>query len=162
MVYGPNDGQRREEYVLSRVRAGRERIPVGSGMWLSTKGFVDDIALATKLAIENDRVRGEIFNLGETQTYPMGLWTQMILDAAESKAELVRVADDALPEDLELTGTVPQHLVVDCSKAHRVLGYADTDPRETLRASVQWHLAHPPPEPKADFDADDKALAAAD
>ncbi len=159
MVYGPNDGQRREEYVLSRVRAGRDRIPVGSGMWLASKGFVADIAAGTKLAIENDSVAGEIFNLGETVTYPMGLWTQMILDAAGSKAELVRVPDDKLPDDLDLTGAVQQHLLCDCSKARTVLGFDDTDPRDALKISVEWHLNNPPEEPKDDFSSDDEALA---
>lgn len=159
MVYGPNDGQRREEYALARVRAGREKIPVGSGSWLATKGFVDDIATGTRLAIENEGVRGEIFNLGETATYTQGLWTQMILDAAGSKAELVRVPDDKLPADLDLTGTVPQHFIVDCGKARRMLGFSDTDPREALRASVEWHLANPPKEATTDFQADDEALS---
>ena len=159
MVYGPNDRQRREEYVLSRVRAGRDRIPVGSGTWLSSKGFVRDIAAGTKLAIESESVAGEIFNLGETVTYPMGLWTQMILDAAGSNAELVRVDDDKLPDDLDLTGAVQQHLLCDCSKARRVLGFEDTDPREALKVSVRWHLDNPPEQPKDDFSADDDALA---
>ncbi len=29
MIYGEHDGQRREEFILRRVRAGRQRIPVG-------------------------------------------------------------------------------------------------------------------------------------
>lgn len=161
MVYGPNDGQRREEYVLSRVRAGRKQIPIGSGSWLSTKGFVEDIATGSRLAIENDGVRGEIFNLGETATYSMGQWTEMILEAAGSTAELVRVPDDKLPEDLGVLGTVPQHFMVDCGKARRMLGFSDTDPREALRTSVQWHLANPPGQANTDFAADDEALAAA-
>src|SRR5205823_4223033 len=133
MCYGPNDGQRREWYVLSRVHAGRKKIPVGSGTWLSTKGFAHDIANGTKLAIENDDVRGEIFNFGEALCYPYGQWTQMILEAAGSDAELVRVPDDKLPEDLGLTGIVPQHFVVDCSKARRLLGYTDTDHLDALK-----------------------------
>jgi nucleoside-diphosphate-sugar epimerase len=159
MVYGPHDGQRREEFVLRRVRAGRKKIPIGSGMWLGTKGFVGDIARGVRLAIESG-LRGEIFNLGETRTYPAGLWAQMILDAAGSKAELVRVPDDKLPEDLGLTGAVPQHLLVDSAKARRALGWNDTDAAEALRVSVAWHLAHPP-ESSDDFSADDEALAAA-
>src|SRR4051794_12076240 len=35
MVHGPFDRQRREEFILRRVRAGRRRIPFGSGMWLT-------------------------------------------------------------------------------------------------------------------------------
>jgi nucleoside-diphosphate-sugar epimerase len=160
MVYGPHDGQRREEFVLRRVRAGRDRIPIGSGAWVGTKGFVADVARGIRLAIESD-VTGAIFNLGETRTYPMSLWAQMILDAADSGAELVRVPDDKLPDDLGLTGLVAQHLLVDSSKARRTLGWTDTDPTEALRTSVAWHLANPPDQASEDFDADDNALAAA-
>lgn len=161
MVYGPNDGQRREEYVVSRVRAGRKKIPIGSGTWLSTKGFAEDIATGTRLAIENEGVRGEIFNLNERYTYPMGLWTQMILDAAGSDAELVRVPDEKLPEDLSLLGVVPQHFLADGGKARRELGFVDTDPRDALKITVEWHLANPPQKEPEDFASDDEALAAA-
>jgi nucleoside-diphosphate-sugar epimerase len=113
-----------------------------------------------RLAIESG-VRGETFNLGESRTYPVGLWAQMILDAAGSDAELVRVPDDKLPDDLGLSGAVPQHLLVDSSKARRALGWSDTEPREALAASVSWHLANPPVQPDGDFTADDDALAAA-
>lgn len=159
MVYGPRDGQRREEFVLRRVRAGRDRIPVGSGTWLGTKGFVDDVARGARLAVEADGLAGEVLNLGESRTYPMGMWTQMILDAAGSTAELVRVADDALPADLDMTGTIPQHLLVDSSKARDLLGWTDTPAPEALRSSVSWHLDNPPPEASDDFTADDEALA---
>lgn len=160
MVYGPHDGQRREEFILRRVRAKRAKIPVGNGMWLGTKGFVADVARGVRLAIESG-VRGEVFNLGESRTYPAGMWAQLILDAAGSDAELVRVPDDKLPGDLGITGAVPQHLLVDSSKARRALGWSDTDAPEALRTSVSWHLANPPAESSDDFTADDEALAAA-
>jgi nucleoside-diphosphate-sugar epimerase len=161
MVYGPRDGQRREWFILRRVIAGRAAIPIGSGSWLSAKGFVDDIARGIRLAIESDDARGEIFNLGETRTYPMSQWAQMILEAAGSDADLIRVRDDDLPDDLGLTGTIPQHLLVDSGKARRMLGFTDTDPREALRTTVAWHLEHPPQIEDPGFDADDVALAKA-
>ena len=34
MVYGEYDYQRREEFILRRVRAGRKQIPVGAANWL--------------------------------------------------------------------------------------------------------------------------------
>ncbi|MGH2760684.1 MAG: NAD-dependent epimerase/dehydratase family protein, partial [Actinomycetota bacterium] len=154
MVYGEHDGQRREEFVLRRVRAGRKQIPVGPGSWLATKGYVGDVARGMRLALEADAA-GEIFNLGESRTYPMGQWARMILDAAGSDAELTRVACDKLPEDLGLTAALPQHLLVDSGKARRVLGWQDTDPTETLRRSVAWHLEHAPEGASEDFSADD-------
>ena len=159
MVYGPHDQQRREWFVLRRVAAGRTRIPIGAGTWLSSRGFVADIASAVRLAVESDNVAGEVFNVAERQTASMRLWAQQILSAARSDAELVTVPDDVLPEDLKITGTIPQHLLKDSSKARSVLGWTETDSREALRRSVDWHLAHPPVEVDTDFSADDKALA---
>lgn len=166
MVYGPRDRQRREEPVLRRVRAGRDRIPVGSGTWLGTKGFVDDAGRGVCLAVESEAAAGEVFNLGESVTYPMGMWARMILDAAASGAELVRVPDDRLPPDLGITGSVPQHLLVSSAKARAVLGFSDTPAADALKASVAWHLADPPEgsdedSSAEDFSADDTALAGA-
>ena len=158
MVYGPRDGQRREWFVLRRVVAGRERIPVGSGAWLATKGYVGDVARGMRLALEYDDARGEVFNIGELHTYPMRQWAQMILEAASSDAELVPVPDERLPDDLGVLGNLPQHLLVSSRKAAERLAFADTDPREALRTTVQWHLANPPQVEDPGFDADDDAL----
>src|SRR5271165_1673962 len=40
MIYGEHDGQRREEFILRRVRAGRRRIPFGAGTSLDTRCYV--------------------------------------------------------------------------------------------------------------------------
>jgi len=79
---------------------------------------------------------------------------------AGSEAELVRVPDVLLPDDLKLLGTVSQHLLVDSSKARDLLGWEQTDPHEALHRSVAWHLANPPEDAAAGFEADDRALAA--
>ena len=159
MVYGPRDGQRREWFILRRVAAGRTHIPVGTGTWKATKGFAPDVARGMRLALEADDAAGEIFNIAETTTYPMGEWSQMILDAAGSDAQLVQVPDDKLPDDMGMTGSLAQDLLVSSEKARRVLGFADTDPRDALKVSVEWHLANPPQMEDPGFDADDEALS---
>jgi hypothetical protein len=83
----------------------------------------------------------------------------MILDAAGFDAELVRVADDLLPEDMKETGTMTQHIAVSARKARAMLGWTTSDPLDTLRATVAWHLANPPAAENADFSADDRALS---
>jgi hypothetical protein len=40
-----------------------------------------------------------------------------------------------------------------------MLGWSTSDPMTTLRATVRWHLDHPPEESDPDFSADDRALA---
>lgn len=159
MVYGEHDYQRREEFILRRVRAGRKQIPFGAGSWLTCRGYVRDIARAIRLALDRPAVSG-VLNLCEDKTYSVRLWAQMILDAAGSDAELVRVPDDKLPDDLQETGNRSQHVAASAHKARSVLGWTTSDPTESLRTTVRWHLEHPPSNANEDFAADDRALAA--
>ena len=55
MIYGEHDGQRREEFVLRRVRAGRLRIPFGPGTSLDTRCYVGDVATAVLAALDRPR-----------------------------------------------------------------------------------------------------------
>ena len=158
MVYGEHDYQRREEFLLRRIRAGRTRIPFGSGQWLTCRVYVRDVGRAVRLALEKP-LAGEVLNVCEDRSFSMGMWSRMILEAAESDAELVRVADEALPEDLKFTGTVTQHIAASARKARSLLAWTTSDPHETLRNTVRWHLAHPPEDASDDFAPDDRALA---
>jgi nucleoside-diphosphate-sugar epimerase len=163
MVFGPHDYQRREEFVLKRVRAGRPRIPVGAANALLPLGFVSDVARGVVAAVVAGPRTGSIYNLAPATVDPMALWIQRILVAAGSDAELVRVPDDAaLPEDLGLTKAFSQGLVFSSTRARQELGYRDTEPDEAVRRSVDWHLANPPPNISGDFARDDQALAMAD
>ena len=158
MVYGEHDYQLREEYMLRRVRAGRRRIPFGAGMWLACRAYVRDVARGARLALESTAAEGLALNLCEDRTFSMTMWSRMILDAAGSDAELMRVADSALPEDLRPTGTMTQHIAATARRARTLLGWTTSDPAETLRTTVRWHLDNPPPEADSDFSADDHAL----
>ncbi|MGH7762874.1 MAG: NAD-dependent epimerase/dehydratase family protein [Candidatus Dormibacteraceae bacterium] len=161
MVYGEHDYQRREEFILKRVRAGRTRIPFGSGQWLACRGYVRDIARGVHLALQTPAASGEVMNLCEDRTYSMRMWSRMILDAAGSSAELVPVRDEVLPEDLKPTGTMSQHIVASARKARRLLGWTTSDPLESLRTTVAWHLANPPEDEAPQFGDDDRALGSA-
>jgi nucleoside-diphosphate-sugar epimerase len=114
-----------------------------------------------QLVLDSPDAAGQVFNLCEDRTYSMRMWSRMILDAAGSTAELVRVADDLLPEDLKPTGTMSQHIVVSAQKARSRLDWTTFDPEETLGISVRWHMANPPPDRDLDFSADDRALGTA-
>jgi nucleoside-diphosphate-sugar epimerase len=159
MVYGEHDYQLREEYILRRVRAGRTRIPFGAGTWLACRAYVRDVARGVHLVLKTPEAAGEVLNLCEDKTYSMRMWSRMILAAAGSDAELVRVTDDVLPEDLQPTGTMTQHITGSAQKARSMLGWTTSDPKDSLQISVSWHLANPPPNPNLDFSADDLALA---
>ena len=159
MVYGERDYQRREEFLLRRIRAGRDRIPFGAGTWLACRAYVRDVARGVRLLLGSSAATGEVLNLCEDRTFSMRMWAHMILEAAGSNAQLVRVADNVLPEDLKATGTLTQHIAASAHKARALLGWTTSDPAETLRTTVRWHLDNPPAEQDVDFSADDKALA---
>lgn len=144
MVYGERDPMRREEFVLRHVRAGHDHVEVGAGTLLWTKAWVRDVARAIRLAAEADAGDGTSLNIGERRTAPVIAWARAILDAAGSDAEIVVVPDERLDAEIGFTGALSQHMLIDSSKARRLLGWDDTDPSVAIHASVAWHLAHPP------------------
>jgi nucleoside-diphosphate-sugar epimerase len=160
MIYGEHDHQRREEFMLRRVRAGRRRIPIGGGSWLWSRAYVGDVSAAILASLGNPRVAGEIINIGEPAIRSVRGWATQILAEAGHEAELVPVPDALVPEDLWLTRTVHQHVVFDAYKAMALLDWRP-DPAAGLARSVAWHLANPPAEPDPDFAPDDAALEAA-
>lgn len=157
-IYGEHDYQRRFELVLRRIRAGRPRMPVGTGSFLSSRVYVGDVARAALAAIENPAGAGECFNIVEPQAAPVRLFFEQIISAADADLELVRVPDHALPPDLRATGALAQHLLASPAKAQRILGWVATEREDNLRRSVRWHLDHPPEQWSTDFTADDAAL----
>jgi nucleoside-diphosphate-sugar epimerase len=162
MIYGEHDGQRREEFILRRVRAGRRRIPVGAGTSLDTRCYVGDVASAVLAALDHpEAAAGQVFNVGDPVTDTVRDYAVRILAAAGFEAELVTVPEALVPDDMEATKSIPQHFLVDSRKAMTQLGWCPTDPAQTIPISVRWHLAHPPADPDQDFSPDDRALAAA-
>jgi nucleoside-diphosphate-sugar epimerase len=157
MVYGEHDGQRRENFILRRCRAGRKRIPMGPGRLKWSKGYVGDVAQAVRLAVEEDSSVGDVFNVCEQKTWSMREWAERIQQASSCTAELAQVADERLPSDMGLTGTFRGDLLFDASKLRESLGWEESDRGEALRRSVSWHLSNPPDE-NGDFTEDDHAL----
>jgi len=162
LIYGEHDGQRREEFILRRVRAGRRQIPVGAGTTLDTRCYVGDVASAVLAALDQPAAAaGQVFNVGDLATDTAVDWARRILVAAEHEASLVTVPEELVPEDMETTKAIAQHFLVDSRKAATVLGWRPADPADTIPVSVRWHLENPPEDPDQDFSPDDRALAAA-
>jgi nucleoside-diphosphate-sugar epimerase len=160
VVFGEHDYQHRFEPVLRRVRAGRSQLPIGGGGFLWSRVYAGEVARAVLAALESGRGAGQCLNIVEDQTAPMRLFYEQVIAAAGADLDLVRVPDEALPPDLEITGTPSQHLLVSPAKARDVLGWHATADPEVLRRAVAWHLSNPPRDADANFAADDAALAA--
>jgi nucleoside-diphosphate-sugar epimerase len=161
MIYGEHDYQRREEFILRRVRAGRDRIPMGASTFLWSRCHVADVSSAVLASIGNPLAASEVFNVCEPGTRSVRGWAEQILAAASSSAELVTVPESAVPKDMWITKAVAQHLVFEPSRATAVLGWRPADAAARVAESVAWHCAHPPEDASDDFTDDDAALAAA-
>jgi nucleoside-diphosphate-sugar epimerase len=169
-VYGEHDYQRRHEFILRRIRAGRSKIPIGSGVFLFSRCYVDDVAVAARLAIEHAPPR-EVFNVAETSTWSIRLLAQRIIEAAGASTELVTVDDDRLPSDLRISRLTGQHLLMSAEKIRSMLGWRETDRDDALARTIIWEMSHPPDEDYLvlardrhgpdleDFIADDRALS---
>jgi UDP-glucose 4-epimerase len=159
MVYGERDPQRREEPILRSIRAGRDRLPMGPGNFLWTRGYGGEMARGVRLALECDATTGEVFNLGERPVTTIRAWFEQIVAATGRPLELGQVEVRHIPPDLGLSAPIRQHLICDSSKARTMLGWEHDAPSDLIRRSARWHLDHSPAEPDLDFSADDAALA---
>ena len=141
---GPHDYQRREEFVLERVRRGDAEMEIGIGNVLITRVLARDIGTAVVAALEKG-IEREVFVLGEHPSPTVRQLAEEIIGAAGSTMDLVTVTDEStLPPGLLLTKAHQQHLLVSPAKAMRVLDWTPTPWRDAVRESVEWHLAHPP------------------
>jgi nucleoside-diphosphate-sugar epimerase len=166
MVYGPGDTQHRTFEYLRRMDDGRRVIPLESGFagWCWTSGYVEDVAHAIALAVEQERAAGRVYNIGEATAPTRAEWVRRIGAAASWEGEVAALDRALLPSALVPDLDTAQDLVSDSSRIRKELGYRETvPPDEALRRTVAWERAHPPAafDPaQFDYAAEDAALAA--
>jgi nucleoside-diphosphate-sugar epimerase len=144
MVYGPDDPQRRIAGYLERLRAsgGTLRLNAAEAAWRCTRGYVEDVAWAIRLAALDERAAGEIFNVGEEEGLTELEWVGAIATAAGWSGQVI--SDAATPPSLPAEWGIP--LVVDTHRIREVLGYQEPIGRqEGLRrtTAARQHRASP-------------------
>jgi nucleoside-diphosphate-sugar epimerase len=144
---------------------GRSAILLDEGMarWRWTKGYVENVAAAIALAVDDVRAAGRVYNVGERETLSEAAWIGAIGAAAGWEGKVVVVPRGRLPDHLATDIDTDQHLVVDSSRIQRELGYGEpVSQEEALRRTVAWERAHPPQEvdpERFDYAAEDALLA---
>jgi nucleoside-diphosphate-sugar epimerase len=163
-VYGPGDHQHRLFDYVRRMDDGRPAILLAEGMagWRWTHGYVEDVASAIALAVNDERAAGRVYNVGEAEPLPWAEWVRELGRAAGWDGEVVAVPEDRLPKHLDWGLNTEQQWFVDTTRIRRELGYRETVLRdEALRQTVVWERAHPPEkvDPASfDYAAEDAAL----
>ena len=164
-IYGARDKYRRFRGYLKRMDDGREAILLGPSLatWKFSRGYVDNVAHAVVLAVENDDAAGEVFNVAEPKAMTEREFVQAVGEAAGWGGEVKVIPDDQLPEYLRPSVNFEQDWDVDTGKIRTRLGYSElVDPREAFRRTVEWERTNPPDvEPfEYDYEKEDEALAA--
>ena len=123
MVYGPDDPQKRVGGYVERLRAsGSEmRLNAAEANWRCTRGYVEDVAWAIRLASLDERAAGGIFNVGEADALTELEWARAIAAAVEWSGSVL--SDPAEPPSTPANWAVP--LVVDTGRIREVLGYQE-------------------------------------
>jgi nucleoside-diphosphate-sugar epimerase len=168
MVFGPGAGkaaQRRFFAYLKRMDDGRPEILLDqrTANWRVPWGYVDDVAEAVRLAVENDRAAGQIYNVGDPDALDMLGWVRELAVVAGWKGQFVVVDERCPPPNLSPNLNSDQHLVMDTTKIRRDLGYHETLSRaEALARTVAWDRQHPPSDidlAQFDYAAEDAILS---
>lgn len=167
MVYGPGDFQgpkRRFWPYLKRMDDGRAAILLDrrSAAWRAPWGYVEDVAEAVRLAIENDRAAGEVYNFGESDSLDMESWVRELAAAVGWHGDIVVVDEPCPPPNLPRHLNLNQHLDMDTTKIRRDLGYREiVSRREALAKTAAWDREHPPKQVDSahfDYPAEDVIL----
>jgi nucleoside-diphosphate-sugar epimerase len=136
MVYGPGDRQNRVGGYLERFAASGGTLLLNSAEagWRCTRGYVEDVAWAIRVAALDERAAGETFNVGEGDALTELEWVRAIAEVAGWPGQIL--GDAETPPSLPAQWST--HLVVDTRRIRRVLGYREPLGREEgLRRTIR-------------------------
>lgn len=167
MIYGPGDRQHRFRDMVKHMADQRPAIlwPDFYADWISTFGFIDNVAAAIALAATHEDAGGEIFNVGDVNDRSQKGWAEAFAREMNWQGEVIAAPLAALPEKraaLGKGGDFRQGLQIDASKIAAMLGYvAPVDFETAIHRTVAYELENLGDSPPDAFDyaADDRALA---
>ena len=168
MVYGPGDrdGQKRRFWTyLKRMDDDRQAILMDqrTARWRAPWGYVADVAEAVRLAVENERAAGEVYNVAEADGLDLQGWVQELAAVVGWRGRIAVVDEPCPAPNLPRTLNLDQNLEMDTAKIRRDLGYQETlSRREALERNVAWDREHPPKQSdlaQFDYTAEDAILS---
>jgi len=142
MIYGPNDGGRTFDLV-KRMMDNRQVIPLDEKVarWRWSRGYAENVAWATVLAVTQEQARERIYNVAEPEGLSYLEWTQRVTRAAGWAGRIVVLPPGRLDVG---SGNYEHHWVVDTTRIRAELGYMEVVPQEeALRRTVEWQWANP-------------------
>ena len=132
-VFGPGDPQHRLAGYLRKMDGGEDvLLDEAKAGWRWTRGYVEDIAFAVELVVENNKAAGQTYNVGEQNALTELEWVTKLGAAAGWAGEIKLRSDsgESSPESYDWK----QDLVANTDKIRSELGYRETAPLEEALA----------------------------
>lgn len=163
-IHGPRDRQRRFRPYLKRMDDHRPVILISRSIenWKFSRGYVENVAHAVVLAVENERAAGQVYNVAEPSAMTEARFIHKMAEVAGWKGELRVLEDERLPEHLRHAVDFGQNWDVDTTKIREQLGYREPiDITEGFRWTIEWERSNPPDEERfqLDYPAEDRILS---
>ena len=169
MLYGPGDrnGIKRRFYPFSKRMLDRRKFILLSQQhtsWRAPWGYIDNVAEAFALAVENKAAADKIYNVCEPGRPTIVDWLRLVAEITGWKGRLI-TGDGPFPApDSSAQFNLAQDLDMDSTKIRTELGYTEiVDRKEALRRTIEWEANHPPEyfdRNQFDYLAEDAALTA--
>ncbi len=172
-IYGRYQLVPREWLFVRRFMEGRTRIilPDG-GLTLHSYGYAENVAHALLLAVDKpEKSIGKIYNVTDLKVLTLKQVCETIAEYMNVNLEIINMPWElAVPSRPMIQQNLTSHRIQDVSALRYDLGYEDKiDPRQALRNTVDWLLAHPPEdggtedmvlEDHFDYEAEDRLIDA--
>jgi len=128
MIYGPGDRQRRFRWAIGHMARSSEPLvlPRAWSRWVTTYGYVENVAGAIALTAGNELALNRTFNLAEASPTDHREWARRIAEVMGWRGEIRETDDAADPFARRLSGLdlgVP--LRFDSGRIRRELGFVD-------------------------------------
>lgn len=141
-IYGPGNHLYREAALFDRVRSGRP-VPVpADGQTLLQFVFVDDVASAVEIVIQDDSQEsvGEAYNVAEPRAYTYTRLVEMVESLTESKTQTVRFdPPETAKAVFDLVPFGSRHLQMDVSKWMQFADWEFTTLQDGLADTLDWY-----------------------
>lgn len=146
MVYGVGDYMHRLYPYIKRMDDRRPAIVLEEKLahWQGCYGYVENVARAIALSINDQRATGRIYNVSESAITVADL-VKAIADLVGWQGKIIILPRSQMPNTWKLEANFNQHWVTDSTRIRTELGYREIVARhEALKRTMAWEREHPP------------------
>ncbi|TYL55484.1 NAD-dependent epimerase/dehydratase family protein [Nocardioides sp. BGMRC 2183] len=171
-IYGPRNIVPWEWSVMKRIADERRRMILpDNGLWIITRCAARNAAEVLLKVLDSPAIAaGQAFNVADDDQHTTRQWAERIAMLLGAEMEFIGMPSELAPSAMGelLAPTAAPHVLVDASKAKRLLGYQEVIDADTaLAETVDWLHANPPTaatypayNARFDYDHEDRLLAA--